>query len=63
LFDDDNYKLGYIWHDKAVGMFYLYKNPYHRNTFDGPARFTPVTTLEEAKAVLTAHFVTLRLEE
>ena len=63
LFDDDNHQLGYIWHDKRVGMFYLYENPNHRNTFDRSARFTPVTTLEEAKEQMAAHFVSQRLEE
>jgi hypothetical protein len=56
---DDGGLLGYIVHNT------VYEDEYniYMDIWDGRTYFPRPKTLEKAKAVLTAHFVALRLEE
>ena len=56
---DDVGLLGYVVHNT------VYEDEYniYMNIWDGRTYFPTPKTLEEAKAVLTAHFVAQRLEE
>ena len=59
LLDDTGVFLGYIYHDDRAGHGFT---PYTSLNHDDRAQFPTQSTLKDAKVLLLAHFVAIKLE-